>query len=329
MSTVKRAAEGPVNGPVAKVANGVPRTLETNGIDQLGALLESFKIDNEDVESTRVSTLREYLMQSRPVEELAKHYIILVCAPDGTIEQSHGDLARQLSYSQDRVLGAQLQDFAESKYEVNEVKRIFRRTQTHAKSAHQWCLRLRTGKAARFKLFGAVSVYHPTLKKIISVGQLHNATLLYSDVDEVPKPEDCNTAFMSMHSVEGLFLYYSPNVEGILGYSEDDIMHLSGYNFYHPEDLGHIAESHKKAVEGDRPDVCYRFMRTDSSYTWLQTLSDIFYNHATNKPDFILCSTVLVGVDEVEIPNLAAAEARAYKCGPRRSSVSSGSPSSN
>lgn len=70
------------------------------------------------------------------------------------------------------------------------------------------------------------------------------------------------------------FIYASPAVTHLLGYSVDEIIGMSAYELYHPSDV----ENFKRRAPSVRYERglythTYRFRRKDGSYTWLESTS--------------------------------------------------------
>lgn len=70
------------------------------------------------------------------------------------------------------------------------------------------------------------------------------------------------------------FIYASPAVTPLLGYSVDEIIGMSAYDLYHPDDV----ENFKRRAPSVRYERgmythTYRFRRKDGSYTWLESTS--------------------------------------------------------
>jgi PAS domain S-box-containing protein len=83
-----------------------------------------------------------------------------------------------------------------------------------------------------------------------------------------------STEIISKHTPEGVYTYASPACRSLLGYEPEELVGRSAYEFFHPEDLERISNTHLAIIE--RPDVytvSYRIRRKDGSYTWFETNS--------------------------------------------------------
>ena len=83
-----------------------------------------------------------------------------------------------------------------------------------------------------------------------------------------------STDMISKHTMDGVYTYASPACRALLGYEPEDLVGRTAYDFFHPDDLASIKESHS-AIAGlhETRTVGYRIRRKDGSYTWFETTS--------------------------------------------------------
>ena len=85
-----------------------------------------------------------------------------------------------------------------------------------------------------------------------------------------------STDMISQHSPDGTYIYVSPACEQLLGYTQRELIGRNAYDFFHPEDLKSITESHDK-IQGHEKNVIasvtYRIRKKDGSWIWFETLS--------------------------------------------------------
>ncbi|WP_421774233.1 PAS domain S-box protein [Gracilimonas sp.] len=76
-----------------------------------------------------------------------------------------------------------------------------------------------------------------------------------------------------LHEPDGTYVYLSPSVEKILGYTERELLGTVSYDLIHAEDLKRIRkESNDKVLNREEIDhVNYRIKRKDGEYIWLET----------------------------------------------------------
>jgi PAS domain S-box-containing protein len=76
-----------------------------------------------------------------------------------------------------------------------------------------------------------------------------------------------------LHYPDSRYVYVSPSLETVLGYSPEEALGKSPYDFLEPEDCNQIlTPSHKKVAHEKVPDITlYKTRRKDGSYIWLET----------------------------------------------------------
>jgi len=97
-----------------------------------------------------------------------------------------------------------------------------------------------------------------------------------------------STDLISRHSAAGIYLYASPASLTLLGYEPEELIGKSAYEFFHPQDLIAIQQSHSTILH--RPEitiVTYRIRCRDSNYIWFETTSHTI--HREDGEQEILC----------------------------------------
>ena len=83
-----------------------------------------------------------------------------------------------------------------------------------------------------------------------------------------------STDMISKHTMDGVYTYASPACRALLGYEPEDLIGRTAYDFFHPDDLASIKETHSLVQKlPDTRTVSYRIRRKDGSYTWFETNS--------------------------------------------------------
>ena len=79
---------------------------------------------------------------------------------------------------------------------------------------------------------------------------------------------------ISLHDMEGNYLYASPASLRLLGYTANDMVGRNAYEFIHPDDLSMVRESHDTVISSDEvPRVTFRIRRKNGNYIWFETTS--------------------------------------------------------
>lgn len=78
---------------------------------------------------------------------------------------------------------------------------------------------------------------------------------------------------VALHEPDGTYIYVSPSVKKILGYTPDELRGTSPYELIHPDDINHIkTTSHERAKKGQEIfSAEYRIKRKDGKYLWFDT----------------------------------------------------------
>lgn len=83
-----------------------------------------------------------------------------------------------------------------------------------------------------------------------------------------------STDIISRHTPDGIYLYASPICHKLLGYAPEDLIGHSAYEFFHPDDLAQIKQSHAAILDSPTTyTVDYRMRCQDGSYIWFETIS--------------------------------------------------------
>lgn len=84
------------------------------------------------------------------------------------------------------------------------------------------------------------------------------------------------TDMLSVHAGDGSYVFASPACERLFGWTAEELIGHSAYDFIHPDDFGNVGDNHSTLPAGDpdRPPVEYRLRRPDGSYVWVETRSE-------------------------------------------------------
>lgn len=97
---------------------------------------------------------------------------------------------------------------------------------------------------------------------------------------------------LSRHAPDGTYLYVSPSVQHMLGYFPDEVVGRSAYDFFHPDDVGAIEDSHDSILQTPRTTtVQYRARHKNGQWVWLETISQAIRDPGTGDVVEILANT--------------------------------------
>ncbi len=76
-----------------------------------------------------------------------------------------------------------------------------------------------------------------------------------------------------LHEPNGSYLYISPSVEAMTGFTPEELIGRNAYEFFHEADIERIRkESYEASLENRQIDsIAYRFRKKDGSYLWMET----------------------------------------------------------
>ncbi len=96
---------------------------------------------------------------------------------------------------------------------------------------------------------------------------------------------------ISLHDIEGLYLFASSYCETLLGYEPHELVGCNSYEFFHPEDLERVSKSHDLIINGGSPfSVEYRYKHKNGSYVWVETVSKTIVSEEDGQT-YILANT--------------------------------------
>ncbi|NWZ68799.1 NPAS2 protein, partial [Acrocephalus arundinaceus] len=138
----------------------------------------------------------------------------------------------------------------------------------------------------------------------VLIGDLSFHRIKYLNIPTVLQ-ELCNVEepceeFTSRHSLEWKFLFLDHRAPPIIGYLPFEVLGTSGYDYYHADDLELLARCHEHLMQFGKGKSCYyRFLTKGQQWIWLQTHYYITYHQWNSKPEFIVCTHLVVSYAEV------------------------------
>uniref|UniRef100_A0A1I8QB71 Cycle n=1 Tax=Stomoxys calcitrans TaxID=35570 RepID=A0A1I8QB71_STOCA len=128
---------------------------------------------------------------------------------------------------------------------------------------------------------------------LVAIGRIPSNILeeqIPSSLDNHPNIRHIN--FLSRHSVDGKFLFIDQRATLAVGFLPQEILGSSFYEYFHPEDIPALAESHKLVLQvAEKEKVTtqvYRFRCKDNSYIQLQSEWRAFKNPWTTEIEYII-----------------------------------------
>uniref|UniRef100_A0A4W4G8Y0 Aryl hydrocarbon receptor nuclear translocator-like 1a n=1 Tax=Electrophorus electricus TaxID=8005 RepID=A0A4W4G8Y0_ELEEL len=145
------------------------------------------------------------------------------------------------------------------------------------------------------------------LSCLVAIGRLHPhivAQPLNGDIRVKP------TEYVSRHAIDGKFVFVDQRATAILGYLPQELLGTSFYEYFHQDDIGHLAECHRQVLHM-REKIntnCYKFKIKDGSFITLRSRWFSFMNPWTKEVEYIVSTNTVVSLplevyDSVGIPS--------------------------
>uniref|UniRef100_A0A671WVS7 Endothelial PAS domain protein 1b n=1 Tax=Sparus aurata TaxID=8175 RepID=A0A671WVS7_SPAAU len=126
--------------------------------------------------------------------------------------------------------------------------------------------------------------------------------------EPIPHPSNIDTpmdskTFLSRHSMDMKFTYCDERVTELMGYTPDDLLGRSVYDFYHALDSDSVTKSHHNlCTKGQAVSSQYRMLAKNGGYVWVETQGTVIYNSRNSQPQCIVCiNYVLSDIEEKSI----------------------------
>ncbi|XP_063241156.1 protein cycle isoform X2 [Bacillus rossius redtenbacheri] len=102
--------------------------------------------------------------------------------------------------------------------------------------------------------------------------------------------------FTSRHALDGKFLFVDQRATLVLGFLPQELIGTSMYEYYQHEDIPHLAEFHKAALQSSQrvTTQVYRFRSKDGSFVQLQSEWRSFRNPWTKDIEYLVAKNSLV-----------------------------------
>ncbi|XP_051936676.1 endothelial PAS domain-containing protein 1-like [Hippocampus zosterae] len=115
----------------------------------------------------------------------------------------------------------------------------------------------------------------------------------------IEAPLDSRT-FLSRHSMDMKFTYCDERVTELMGYTPDDLLGRSVYDFYHALDWDSVTKSHHNLCsKGQVVSGQYRMLAKSGGFVWVETQGTVIYNGRNSQPQCIVCiNYVLSDIEE-------------------------------
>ncbi|XP_076010319.1 basic helix-loop-helix ARNT-like protein 2 isoform X2 [Genypterus blacodes] len=112
-------------------------------------------------------------------------------------------------------------------------------------------------------------------------------------------PRDVNIKpieFVTRFAIDGKFTFVDQQATTIIGYLPQEVLGTSCYEYFHQDDLHHLAEKHRQVIRSKEKmeTQCYKFKTKYGSYVSLQSQWFSFTNPWTKEVEFIVSSNRVI-----------------------------------
>ncbi|KAM6460624.1 basic helix-loop-helix ARNT-like protein 1 isoform 9-T10 [Liasis olivaceus] len=148
------------------------------------------------------------------------------------------------------------------------------------------------------------------LSCLVAIGRLHPHVVPQPLNGEIRvKP----TEYVSRHAIDGKFVFVDQRATAILAYLPQELLGTSCYEYFHQDDIGHLAECHRQVLQS-REKIstnCYKFKVRDGSFITLRSCWFSFMNPWTKEVEYIVSTNTVVSANmldggDASFPQLAA-----------------------
>ncbi|XP_026166800.1 aryl hydrocarbon receptor nuclear translocator-like protein 2 isoform X5 [Mastacembelus armatus] len=202
--------------------------------------------------------------------------------------------------------GARRSFFCRMKYNKISVKveeKEFQATTSKKKESQKYCTVHCTGYMRSWPTsqFGAegegeadkqVSSHFSCL---VAVGRVHSHSSPQANGEVRVKP----TEFITRYAMDGKFTFVDQRATTILGYLPQELLGTSCYEYFHQDDLPHLADRHRKVLRSKEKieTNCYKFKTKYGSFVTLQSQWFSFVNPWTKEVEYIVSTNTVISYD--------------------------------
>ncbi|XP_041447360.1 aryl hydrocarbon receptor nuclear translocator like S homeolog isoform X4 [Xenopus laevis] len=137
------------------------------------------------------------------------------------------------------------------------------------------------------------------LSCLVAIGRLHPHI--------VPQPANGeirvkSTEYVSRHAVDGKFVFVDQRATAILGYLPQELLGTSCYEYFHHDDIGHLAECHRQVLQTREKITtnCFKFKIKDGSFITLKSRWFSFMNPWTKEVEYIVSTNTVVSANIID-----------------------------
>ncbi|XP_070997127.1 basic helix-loop-helix ARNT-like protein 2 isoform X2 [Oncorhynchus clarkii lewisi] len=118
------------------------------------------------------------------------------------------------------------------------------------------------------------------------------------------------TQFVTRFAIDGKFIFVDQQATTVLGYLPQELLGTSCYEYFHQDDLQHLAETHRKVLRSKEKieTSFYKFKTKLGSFVMLQSQWFSFINPWTKEVEFIVSTNRVLGPGHTETEQPSSSE---------------------
>ncbi|KAA8590263.1 hypothetical protein FQN60_014197 [Etheostoma spectabile] len=127
---------------------------------------------------------------------------------------------------------------------------------------------------------------------LVAVGRIHPHSSPQVNGEVRVKPIE----FITRYAMDGKFTFVDQRATTILGYLPQELLGTSCYEYFHQDDLPHLADRHRKVLRSkDKIETdCYKFKTKFGSFVTLQSQWFSFVNPWTKEVEYIVSTNTVI-----------------------------------